>query len=179
MHSERKKIQEKLDVLNTPAVLLRLHQIDENFDGRDHQTLYIEVEGIGIEEIRPQVFAVEVKEVGKGSKCAIGEPGPHLPFGVRRGETHNVAVVTYSPSKWFSNLHIDIPCKKIMSKTYFPSADYFRIKVCAFGGAKEAELEFEFSLDDGTLWARNMGSSEKVLSEFRALARQQKELDGK
>jgi hypothetical protein len=168
---ERDKVacKKHLDFLNTPAVSLKLHHVDENFVGGDHQTIFIEVTGIGVDEVRPQVFALEVNPIGEdqGSIAAIGEPGPHRGFGLRRGETENVAIVTYDP-KWLANrLRIDIPCKKITSKTYFPGAS-FRIKVCAYAGPKETELEFDFGLDDQTLWARDIGSSEKLVSNDRA-----------
>ncbi len=162
-------LRDELRDLNSPGVSLKVHAVDENFIGGDHQTIFIEVTGLGVDEVRPQIFAMEINHLveGQSTIAAIGEPGPHRHFGLRRGETENVAVVTYD-KKWFRNrLRIDLPCKKITSKTYFPGAS-FRIRVCAYAGTKESELEFEFGLDDETLWARNIGSSEKLVSEDRA-----------
>ena len=167
IHADQKKLQKELDTLKTPAVSIKLHAIDEDIMDRHSQTLFLEVTGIGETYIRPEVFAFPAEPIADGKQTLCMEPGNPILFGVRRGEPHNVAAVSYNITKSAPFL-VHLPCKKITSSEYIQGGA-FKIKVCAYGGSKEAELEFNFGVTKGTLWAQNIGSTEKIISPIRKL----------
>jgi hypothetical protein len=164
---EKEKLGVAIQVLNTPSVSLALHKIDEDLiDGP--QTLFIEVTGVGIEYVRPEVFAMSVEGIGTGKRPILCAPGIAPSFGVRRGEPHNVAAVIYDPRQSLP-LRVVLPCKKITSNDY-PQGEYYRIKIYAFAGPKEAELNIEVGTDGDALWARAVGSSDRLVSDLRSIA---------
>lgn len=162
-------VEDKLDSLNAPSVSIALHQVaEEGLDGI--QTIFLEVTGVGVEYIRPEVFATSVDGVGEGKRPILCTPDvPPPPFGVSRGETHNVAVVAYDIRQSIP-LRVLLPCKKITS-TEYPRGDYYRMRICAFAGPKEAELNIDVGMDDQALWARTVGSSMRLFSNVRTIAR--------
>ena len=171
MHSKQKKLQNELDTLNTPSVSIRLHPtIDEDIMGKNIQTLFLEVTGLGAALIRPEVFVFPAEPMGNGKDVLFTEPGPAPPFGVTRGEPHNIAAVSHNPADQGVRLRVHLPCKIITASEYI-TGEYFKIKVCAYGGPREAELEFNVGVTHGTLWAQNIGSNEKIISKIRHLAR--------
>lgn len=159
--------EEKLNDLNIPSVSIALHKVDEDYDSI--QRIFLEVLGVGVEYVRPEVFAISVEEIGKGNKPLFYAPGDPPPFGVRREEPHNVLAVIHDRTKGVE-LRIVLPCKKITSSEYL-KGDAFRMTVRAFAGPKPAELTFEFGMENGALWARNTGSSEALFSDVRLIAR--------
>ena len=167
MKRERDGRQKELELLNTPSVSIALHKIDEGLSNT--QTLFLEVTGVGVEYVRPEVFVMSVEAIGKGPMPLSCAPGPAMPFGIRRGEPHNVVAVIYDP-KQSCPLRVELPCKKITSNEY-PQGEYYKMKVCAFAGPKEAKFDFEFGMEGNALWARNVGSSERLFSDIRNIAR--------
>jgi hypothetical protein len=158
-------LRAQLNVLNTPAVSIKLHKVAG--DNYPIEKLFIEISGVGVASVRPQVFAMYVEKVGDGTACLSMAPGQPSPLGLTRGEPHNLEVVTYDPRKHVS-LHVELSCKKITSDEYLV-ADHFRMKVCAFVEPKSAEFEFEFGINNKKLWARATGSSEILQSELRPI----------
>lgn len=163
--SEKDDNQKQLEILNTPSVSMALHKIDEDLIDSP-QTLFIEVTGTSASRIRPELFAVSVEVKNKGRQSLCLKPGIPPSFGLSRGETENVPAVAYYTS---GTLELVLPCKKVTSSEYI-HGESFSIKVCAYGGPKEAQLEFDIGVTKGVLWAQKPNSTEKLFSDIRHIA---------
>ena len=167
---ERDNNKRELAFLNTPSVSVKLHKIDSGsiLDGHI-QTLYLEVTGIGVERVQPQVAVTLVEGLGKSRPrdLHIFPDGLVKQFEIHRNETMNVPVVVYEPNST-SQLRIVLPCKKFTSYDVL-RADVFKVKVCAYAGPTPAELEFEFGVDDRMLWMRMAGTQDRIYSKVGAM----------
>jgi hypothetical protein len=169
---ESDKNKSELAFLNTPSVSIKLHEIDSGsiLDGHI-QTLYLQVTGVGVERVQPQVAVTSVEEFGKTRPrdLHIFPDGLVKQFEIYRKETVNLPIVVYDPNST-SQLRIVLPCKEFTSYDVL-RADVFKVKVCAYAGPTPAELEFEFGVDDRMLWMRMVGTQDRIYSKVGAMFR--------
>ena len=67
---EKDDAKKYLDFLNTPSVTITLGTIDDDvFD--PVQTLFLEITGVGVAHVRPEVFAMSVEGIGEGKRVIL------------------------------------------------------------------------------------------------------------
>ncbi len=149
-----------------PSVALKLHKINDDIDHK--QTLFLEVLGIG-HFSSPDIYAVSVVALGDGKHTLSCSPGDPPSLHVSQDETKNLPVAVYDVRETVP-LRVELPCKKITSNEY-PVGSYFRMKVRAFYGGGDAEIEFDFGVERGALWASAPDSQDRMYSDIKSITR--------
>ncbi len=163
---DKDKAKRELDVLNTPSVSIELHKIEETvLTHNDTQTLFLKVTGKSAAYIRPEVFVIRAEPIKEGHYTLERFPGTPPSFGVHRGEEHPIRAVIYKDKQML--LNCELACKIAVADTV--RGKEFNFLVRAYGGPKEAELEFRLGVEDGALWAEQVGSTKRLKSHLREM----------
>jgi hypothetical protein len=160
------QLQAQLNALSTPSVKMELDMIEEDLLSQKGQTLFIRIMNCSAKYIRPEVFAIEIISIEKGHEYLYTHHSAPPSFGLNPGESHPLPIINYKNS-YSQPFQLLVPNKKGIDEAV--KGKEFIGKLAAYGGSAPAILEFNFGVDDQTLWAK-VDESEIIMSHLRLLA---------
>jgi len=145
---------------------MELDMIEEDLLSKQGQTPFIRITNCSAQYIRPEVFAIEVAPIEKGHDYLYTHHSAAPAFGLNPGESYPLPIANYKNS-YPQPFQLLVPNKKGIDEAI--KGKEFIGKFAAYGGSAPAILEFDFGVDDQSLWAKADGS-EVIMSHLRSLA---------
>ncbi|MCA9466516.1 MAG: hypothetical protein KC643_13895 [Nitrospira sp.] len=157
---ELEKVKQELRELKTPKVSLSIYTIDKETDEYKVETIVLKAMSHSIGPISVTLKAVDIQNI----ECVQFAPTIHIsPDGTEaikldKDEHKHFIAVSYNPTS--NSLRVNVPFE-----THAPQVakgNEFFITIKAFGPTEPATIRFHFGVEDGWLWYREEGSTEKI-----------------